>query len=388
MRLILSQIILFSLFASCLGYGAQFGSYTYEVIGQSVRITDYTTPVDFNGQLVIPSQIDSKPVTEIGNSAFSANFDLKTVTMPDTLLKIGDSAFYQCNNVTSFDLGTSVESIGDLAFFVSSSLKSIVLPNSLKTIGERAFDNCKLITLTLPSGLINVGKRAFLSSDHLTDVYILGENTKFEFGVFQDCANLQNVTIAAGLHPESEYLFHGCDALRSITFESDAPATLPPLNPLSESFAEGFSMYFKEGKTGFTTPTWQNYPMAMLGNGANPHAREWLIRHNLDPDMDLSKDHNGDGQSLLLAYALNVDPNSNFKQSMPTVQLDLANFAMKLSFYSKAPGVSYLVEWSDDLKTWKSAWKYSPTDASGRRTASVTTWRDEQKFLRLSVRRH
>ncbi len=381
--------VFFSLLIVTLSHGAQSGPFTYEVVGDNVKITRFTTPAQFDGHLVVPAQLEGKPVTEIGVAAVIANSALTKITLPNTLLKIGNEAFYQCNNVSSIDFGNSLEEIGELAFFISYSLKSVVFPASLKVIGERAFEDCKLRKITLPAGMTRVSRRAFWKSDGLTDVVILGGDTKFEFGVFQDCENLQNVRVATRIHPDSDKLFYNCYELRSILFESNAPAVLPELQGSHTSFASTFAIYFMEGKTGFTTPTWQNYPCVMLKPGVNPFARDWLIGHNLDPDVDMSQDVNGDGHSLLMAYALQLDPKSNLGQILTEFSLDSSNLKARLSYYALTPGVSYIVEKSSDLTTWSSVGvSHSDVASDGKRVGTASFFQDSGVFLRLSVNKN
>lgn len=94
----------------------------YLVVGNEIQIGDGRTPaIDniYNETLVIPSQIENKPVTIIGRSAF-----------------------FECN-------------IGE-----------IVLPGTLTTISEAAFQNFRICTqLIFPSSVIDVGQWSFASSD-------------------------------------------------------------------------------------------------------------------------------------------------------------------------------------------------------------------------------
>jgi hypothetical protein len=59
---------------------------------------------------------------------------------------IGDSAFSDCENLTSITIPNGVKTIGNGAFSGCTSLTSIVIPNSVKTIGNSAFGECKNLT--------------------------------------------------------------------------------------------------------------------------------------------------------------------------------------------------------------------------------------------------
>ena len=70
------------------------------------------------------------------------------------------------------------------------------------------------------------------------------------------------------------------------------------------------------------------------------------------PDQSQLKDRdlNGDGVSLLMAYALNLDPNQQLGKSLPKAKLNADTIS--LSYYSVSAGVTYRVETSKDLITW------------------------------------
>ena len=70
------------------------------------------------GSLHIPGSIsidpDTFPVTAIGGSAFAGNQALIQVTIPDSVLVVGDSAFRENSNLQSLSLGAGLISIGSL----------------------------------------------------------------------------------------------------------------------------------------------------------------------------------------------------------------------------------------------------------------------------------
>ena len=72
--------------------------------------------------------------------------DIKTVSLPDAMTKIGDYAFYKCTEVTSINMPTTLTAIGEKAFAQDTKLAcEIILPASMTTIASRAFFNCKAV---------------------------------------------------------------------------------------------------------------------------------------------------------------------------------------------------------------------------------------------------
>lgn len=94
---------------------------------------------------------------------------------------IGDSAFYNCEDLETIVLPNSVNSIGNGAFSCCESLNSITLPDSLRCIGKDAFYKCMSLTnITLPNSVRYVGGNCFQNCDELTLLIVPDE--PFEVG--------------------------------------------------------------------------------------------------------------------------------------------------------------------------------------------------------------
>ncbi|MGN1328406.1 MAG: leucine-rich repeat domain-containing protein [Eubacterium sp.] len=90
------------------------GDYTYELLADgTAQITKYEGA---QANIEIPSVIDGKTVTSIGNSAFEDNRTLTEVTVPDSVKSIGDRAFFYCFGLKKITVSDKVEYIGTNAF--------------------------------------------------------------------------------------------------------------------------------------------------------------------------------------------------------------------------------------------------------------------------------
>ena len=81
-------------------------------------------------------------VTRIGNTAFTGNNELKSIIIPDSVISIGEASFSACRNLTEVEIPDSVTHIGSVAFAFCTSLRSITIPESVTHIGNQAFFGC------------------------------------------------------------------------------------------------------------------------------------------------------------------------------------------------------------------------------------------------------
>ena len=120
---------------------ATYGIYTYEV-DEDATITITGCNKSANGAITIPSKIDGKPVTRIGDGAFEDCTGLTSITLGNSVTSIGEMAFLCCTGLTSITILDSVTSIGACAFADCTGLTSITIPNSVTSIEDAAFDGC------------------------------------------------------------------------------------------------------------------------------------------------------------------------------------------------------------------------------------------------------
>ena len=100
----------------------------------------------------------------LGEAAFSSCMSLKEATFPAGLTSMGKHAFYKCCSLARVDLSAAaLEEIPGSAFFGCSALVELKLPEGLVEIGSQAFYDCKALTgeLYLPGTLDSIGVMAF-----------------------------------------------------------------------------------------------------------------------------------------------------------------------------------------------------------------------------------
>ncbi len=174
--------------------------------------------------------------------------DIKSITIANTITKIGNYAFYKCANCTTvtYTSTSTVATIGDYAYAECTSLTSITVPTTVTSIGTYAYYNCssaKSLTMNNKAGIsMTIGSNAFKACGFNGSITIPAKVTSIGMDAFYNCTSLQKVTFNASspLTTIGTYLFEGCSSLTSVT--------LPPL--LTELPANTF-----RGCTSLTTVT-------------------------------------------------------------------------------------------------------------------------------------
>lgn len=137
----------------------------------------------------------------IAGMAFSMCNGVTSLSLPSSVVSIGENAFQGCTAMTKADLSkcTKMTSIPNGAFTNCKALTSILLPSGIReigsyaffsigatqfyvpdnvvSIGENAFLSSKLQTLSMPSSLEKIGQEAFKNSASLSAITLRGNNT-------------------------------------------------------------------------------------------------------------------------------------------------------------------------------------------------------------------
>ena len=243
----------------------------------TIVITGYTGNAT---TIKIPSTIDGKKVTSIGNFAFRDCYSLTNITISDSVTTIGEGAFYGCAGLTSVKIPDSVTSIGfsvfrgcikltDItipdsvttiegwAFLGCISLTSITVPDSVTSIGTGAFDGCNSLTAirvddgnpkyrsdsrgvlfskdlsiivqapgalsgsySIPDSVTSIGDSAFWGCSSLTSITIPDSVTTVGNSAFSNCAGLTSITIPNSVISIGDQVFFYCDSLTNITISN------------------------------------------------------------------------------------------------------------------------------------------------------------------------
>lgn len=184
-----------------------------DVIQPFANQSDYVTSDSPNGvtitgyngtetDLIIPSEIDGKMVTIIGERAFEDK-NLTSVVLPNTVVTIANYAF-QNNQLSSLQIPASVTHIGNNAF-AENILTTLQIPNTVQGIGQYAFNKNQLGAVTIGSGLTEIRYGVF-AYNNLTEIMIPNNITKIDGQAFMK-NDLQTIVLPNTLQEIGGYAF-------------------------------------------------------------------------------------------------------------------------------------------------------------------------------------
>ncbi|WP_298484745.1 leucine-rich repeat protein [uncultured Ruminococcus sp.] len=195
--------------------------------------------------IVVPSSINGKSVTVIGDSAFGENDKIKSVVIPEGVKTINAYAFMECPNLTSVTLPNSLTYIDTCAFYEDANLTDITIPESVTFFGGSALDKtgwmkkqqekdpfvivnnillnaetCKG-DIVIPDNVTSICRDAFAGNDKITSVKILSNVKECGTDAFSYCQNLVSVDYNADTPYIPGECFGNCPSLENVTMSDN-----------------------------------------------------------------------------------------------------------------------------------------------------------------------
>lgn len=113
-----------------------------------------------NPNIVIPTKLKGKAVTEIGDQAFYRYEEIESVYIPSSVKKTGFEAFAKCPNLKKITI-SGVKNIDNGICNEDGSLEEVILEGNIERIGNGAFSDTALTSLYVPKTVTELGYYAF-----------------------------------------------------------------------------------------------------------------------------------------------------------------------------------------------------------------------------------
>ena len=150
------------------------------------------TIVPVSNGMVLYGTVTNYPANEIPRTAFFGK-KLTSVTLPNNIESIGFAAFAGCYQLRSVTLPASLVAIDDYAF-AGSALTSVNVPATVQVMGKGVFARCESLT-SATIDAAHVGDFTFLGATSLSQVNIGPDVKNFSKGMFNGCSALTALNI-------------------------------------------------------------------------------------------------------------------------------------------------------------------------------------------------
>lgn len=162
------------------------------------------------------AQIVGKTITEV------------TAEDLDGVTKIGEYAFYRCNNLTRVDIPDNVTQF-DASSFREAGIETILIPKSVQKIMGSAFQECKLLTAARFAEGTQIDTffgSTFFRCYKLTDIEIPETVKSIYSQCFYECKALANIIIPKDVSDIGGSAFYNCTSLATVSVKATTPPTL------------------------------------------------------------------------------------------------------------------------------------------------------------------
>ncbi len=153
-------------------------------------------------------------LTELKNGTFKYCHRLKEITIPETVRSIGDYAFYDCTRLHSISMGENIEYVGYNAFDKTIWFENLDNEYYQGNVLLKCYTGEEPYEAKIKEGTEFIYNQAF--SPSIKSVIMPDSVTGIGTYLFDDCTNLERVVLSDGLKELPENAFYDCTALKEI----------------------------------------------------------------------------------------------------------------------------------------------------------------------------
>ena len=220
-------------------------------------------------------------VTTIENRVFERS-GIKKISLPDSVVTLGESVFYGCDKLEEIHFGKSFEAFGELSFYnclklnkitlshenehysllegvlytkdmerlvlypVDDYRENVTIPDGVVILDDYVLMGARMRNLSIPDSVQIIGEQAFSNNISLTTLDLGDGVTEIREGAFAYCKNLREVKLPSALVTIGENAFYMCSGIKTIIVNKNLK-TVGGFSFYSSEFSSPPVIYY-EGK--------------------------------------------------------------------------------------------------------------------------------------------
>lgn len=157
-------------------------------------------------KVIIPHIIGEYKIVGISESAYAGCVSIEELIITNGIQYIENNAFRGCKNIKRISLPHTLVSLGDFddkpctGVFMDTQIESVSLPYGLQHIGNYAFFRCyKLKEIILPDTVLKIGVHIFGRCEKLNKIKLSSKLKSIPEGAFEQCSSLEKIIIPNGV---------------------------------------------------------------------------------------------------------------------------------------------------------------------------------------------
>lgn len=156
-------------------------------------------------------------VVSVGDESFTNNTALTEVVFEGTITQLGIYVFDGCSSLEKLTTDQVFNAIPAGLFKDCAALSEWTLGPAVTEIGAEAFRGTSLVSLTIPETVGTIGEAAFRDCDSLSSISLPARQiSSLESRIFQDCDALETVVIPSGMTAIPDDMFRDSDGLKEV----------------------------------------------------------------------------------------------------------------------------------------------------------------------------